>query len=106
MRLARSIPITHIPPAEQGALISKIALWLKPGGILVASFAAGEPEEWVGEWLGTTMFFGHSSEDATLRCLYDAGLNVRRSMVEQQDNEGAVFVDCEERRHGAVRGDF
>jgi len=34
--------ITHIPPAEQGALISKIALWLKPGGTLVASFAAGE----------------------------------------------------------------
>ena len=84
--------ITHIPAAEQGALISKIALWLKPGGTLVASFAAGEAGEWIGEWLGTTMFFGHSSEDATLRCLYDAGLNVRRSMVEQQDNEDAVFL--------------
>src|SRR3984957_7436972 len=104
MRLARSIPITHIPPAEQGALISKIALWLKPGGILVASFAAGEPEEWVGEWLGTTMFFGQSSEDATLRCLYDAGLNVRRSMVEQQDNEGAVFLWIEAERRSSPSG--
>ena len=96
--------ITHIPPAEQGALISKIALWLKPGGTLVASFAAGEAGEWIGEWLGTTMFFGHSSEDATLRCLYDAGLNVRRSMVEQQDNEDAVFLWIEAERRLSPSG--
>jgi SAM-dependent methyltransferase len=84
--------ITHIPPAQQGALISKMALWLKPGGTLVASFAAGAAGEWIGEWLGTTMFFGHCSEDATLRCLDDAGLKVRRSLVERQDNEDAFFL--------------
>jgi SAM-dependent methyltransferase len=96
--------ITHIPPAEQGALISKIALWLKPGGTLVASFATGDAGEWIGEWLGTTMFFGHSSEDATLRCLYDVGLNVRRSMVEQQDNEDAVFLWIEAERRSSPSG--
>ena len=84
--------ITHIPAAQQCAIISKIALWLKPGGTLVASFAAGEAGEWIGEWLGTTMFFGHTSEDATLRRLHDAGLNVRRSTIEQQDNEDAAFL--------------
>jgi SAM-dependent methyltransferase len=84
--------ITHIPPAQQGCLISKIALWLKPGGTLIASFAAGDAGEWIGEWLGTTMFFGHSSTDATLRCLHDAGLNVRFSLVEQQDDDDAAFL--------------
>ena len=84
--------ITHIPSAQQGVIISKIALWLKPGGTLVASFAAGEAGEWIGEWLGTTMFFGHSGEDATLRCLRDAGLTICRSLVEPQDNEDASFL--------------
>jgi SAM-dependent methyltransferase len=84
--------ITHIPPAQQGHLISKIAFWLKPGGTLVASFGAGEASEWIGEWMGTTMFFGNSGEEATLKCLLDAGLNVRRSVVEPQDNEDAAFL--------------
>jgi ubiquinone/menaquinone biosynthesis C-methylase UbiE len=84
--------ITHIPSAEQGVIISKIAHWLKPGGTLVASFAAGEAGEWISEWLGTTMFFGHRSEDATLRCLDRAGFKVRRALVERQDNEDAVFL--------------
>jgi hypothetical protein len=42
--------------------------------------------------LGTTMFFGHNSEDATLRDLHNAGLEVRRSLVEQQDNEDDAFL--------------
>jgi SAM-dependent methyltransferase len=84
--------ITHIPPAQQGQLISKIALWLKPGGTLIASFGAGEAGEWTGEWLGTMMFFGHGGEEATLNCLRDAGLKVRRRSVEQQDNEDAAFL--------------
>ena len=79
--------ITHIPPTQQGPLIANIAAWLKPGGIFVASFGSGAAGEWTGEWLGTTMFFGHNSEAETLKCLTDSGLNVRHSSVEKQDNE-------------------
>jgi ubiquinone/menaquinone biosynthesis C-methylase UbiE len=43
--------ITHVPIAQQCSMISKMALWLKPSGTLVASFAAGEAGEWLGEWL-------------------------------------------------------
>ncbi len=84
--------ITHVPPALQGGLIVRIASWLKPGGTLIASFGAGEAQEWTGEWLGTAMFFGHGGEDATLRCLRDAGLDVREAQVEQQDNEDVAFL--------------
>jgi SAM-dependent methyltransferase len=90
--------ITHLPPAQQGQLISKIAVWLKPGGTLIASFGAGEAGEWIGEWLGTTMFFGHGGEEAALKCLRDARLNVRRHLVERQDNENAAFLWVEATR--------
>jgi SAM-dependent methyltransferase len=90
--LAAFYSINHIPPAQQGRLISKMASWLKPGGTLVASFGAGEAGEWIGEWLGTTMFFGHSGEEAALECLQDAGFNIRRSLVEQQDSGDAAFL--------------
>ena len=91
--------ITHIPPTQQGPLIANIAAWLKPGGIFVASFGIGAAGEWTGEWLGTTMFFGHKSEAETLKCLTVSGLKVRDSSVEKQDNEEAVFMWIE-----AVKG--
>lgn len=84
--------ITHIPPTQQGPLVTNIARWLKPGGMLVASFGAGVRSEWTGEWLGTTMFFGHSGEAETLRHLAEAGLRVRNAAVEKQDNEDAAFM--------------
>lgn len=84
--------ITHIPPTQQGPLLANVAAWLKPGGMLVASFGAGTAGEWTGEWLGTTMFFGHNGEAETLRYLADSGLRVRVSSVEKQDNEDATFL--------------
>ena len=84
--------ITHVPPAQQTALIASIARWIKPGGTFVASFGAGAAGEWTGEWLGTTMFFGHAGEAETRRALIDAGMCVRHSSVEKQDNEEAAFM--------------
>jgi SAM-dependent methyltransferase len=84
--------ITHVPPAQQGTLIVSIATWLKPGGTLVASFGTGASGEWTGKWLGTTMFFGHVGETEALRLLTEAGLLVRHSSVEKQDNEEAAFM--------------
>ncbi|WP_088347317.1 MULTISPECIES: class I SAM-dependent methyltransferase [Rhodomicrobium] len=84
--------ITHIPPIQQGPLIANIAAWLRPGGTLVASFGTGAAGEWTGEWLGTTMFFGHNGEAKTLGYLADSGVRVRASSVEKQDNEEAAFM--------------
>ena len=38
------------------------------------------------------MFFSHVGEEQTSKCIRDAGLTVRRSLVEQQDNEDATFL--------------
>ncbi len=92
--------ITHIPPVQQGTLIASIATWLRPGGILVGSFGSGAAGEWTGEWLGTTMFFGHGGEAETLRSLADAELRVRNSTVERQDSEEAAFMWIEAAKEG------
>lgn len=84
--------ITHLPPAQQEGLIAKISAWLKPDGTFVASFGAGQAGEWAGDWLGTTMFFGHRSKDDTLKSLADVGLAAQTVRVQQQDNEEAAFM--------------
>ena len=38
------------------------------------------------------MCCGHSGEEGALKCLQDAGFNIRRSLVEQQDDEDAAFL--------------
>jgi hypothetical protein len=80
-------------------LIANIAAWLKPGGMFVASFGSGAAGEWTGEWLGTTMFFGHNSEGEALKCLTDSGLKVLDASFEEQDNEESAFMWVE-----AVKG--
>ena len=84
--------ITHVSPERQPALIADIARWLKPGGTLIASFGSGAAGAWRGEWLGTEMAFGHLGEPEMLTCLARAGLLVRRSAVEKQDNEDISFM--------------
>lgn len=84
--------VTHLPADEHGPLFMRIAEWLKPGGTFVASLGTGMSGDWTGDWLGTTMFFGHNSEATSLALLREAGLAVQQTEVERQDNEDAVFL--------------
>ena len=54
--------ILHVPRAEQPALIAKIARWLKPGGLFLASLGTGTPDI-TEPWLGVDMFFGSNTPD-------------------------------------------
>jgi cyclopropane fatty-acyl-phospholipid synthase-like methyltransferase len=84
--------ITHVPAAEQGGLFVKIAKWLKPDGVMVASLGSGPASDWTGDWLGTTMFSSSNSTETSHAHLREAGLIVRESGVEHQDNEDAEFL--------------
>ena len=60
--------ILHVPRAEQPALIAKIARWLKPGGLFLASLGTGTPDL-TENWLGVDMFFGSFPPDVNRRLL-------------------------------------
>jgi SAM-dependent methyltransferase len=77
----------HVPLHEQRELIGRIALWLREGGLLLATFGAGEPGEDVDDdWLGAPMFFASLGGDAYLPLLADCGLHpVREEVVVQHE---------------------
>jgi len=83
--------ITHVPRHEHAALIRRIASWLRPGGVLVASFGASEGE-WLGNWLGAPMFFSHHAPEDAKRLIRDAGLCLEQAELVEQDNEPATFL--------------
>jgi SAM-dependent methyltransferase len=77
----------HIPAHEQRELVARIAHWLRDGGLLLATFGAGEPGEDVdADWLGAPMFFASLGGDAYLPLLEDCGLTpVREEVVVQHE---------------------
>jgi SAM-dependent methyltransferase len=79
----------HIPRREQRELIGCISLWLREGGLLLATFGAGEPGEEVDEdWLGAPMFFASLGGDSYLPLLRDCGLEPLREEVLAQHEPG------------------
>ena len=66
----------HIPQVQLGELLIRIASWLRPGGYLLASFAARENPGWTGEWLGVPMFFAGCEPRTNRRLVEQAGLRV------------------------------
>jgi SAM-dependent methyltransferase len=79
----------HVPVEEQRDLIGRIARWLNEGGLLLATFGAGEPAEEVdGDWLGAPMFFASLGGDAYLPLLRDCGLEPLRDEVVLQHEPG------------------
>ena len=63
----------HIPRAEQQPLLAKIGRWLRPGGLLLASFGRGGSADDVEPWLGVPMFFASHDPETNIRHLAEAG---------------------------------
>jgi SAM-dependent methyltransferase len=84
----------HVPRAEQGPLLRRIAAWLRPRGWLLATLgtadAAGMVED---DWLGAPMFFASFDEETNRRLLTGAGFELVDARV----------VPFEEPGHGLVR---
>jgi cyclopropane fatty-acyl-phospholipid synthase-like methyltransferase len=82
----------HVPREGLWPLLRRIAVWLRPGGYLLASFGASDLPAWYGEWLGgVETFFSGYEPDVTLRLVRDAGLAVVRNELETTvEPEGPV----------------
>jgi SAM-dependent methyltransferase len=79
----------HVPMDEQRELIGRISLWLRDGGLLLATFGAGQAGEEVDEdWLGAPMFFASLAGDAYLPLLHDCGVEPLREQVVVQHEPG------------------
>ena len=67
--------LTHLPADHQPAMLRRIAGWLRPGGLVLASLGTGGGD-WSGEWLGVSMFFSSIEPDAARAALTEAGLEI------------------------------
>ena len=72
--------IIHLPREQQTQLMHKITRWLRPGGVLLANFAAEElPASEVEHWLDHEkgwMFWSGWGKDASLKMVVEAGMEV------------------------------
>jgi SAM-dependent methyltransferase len=77
--------LIHVPRELLGDLLARVARWLEPGGVFVASLGAGDSPDSVEEdWLGVPMFFSHFDAATNLRLVERAGLLIESSDVIQE----------------------
>jgi SAM-dependent methyltransferase len=84
---------THVPVDEQPELIRRIAHWLDDGGLLLATFGAGDAGEEVEEdFLGAPMFFASLRGDSYGPLLREHGLEPLRDelIVQREPGHGDV----------------
>lgn len=84
--------IGHLPAEEHEAVFARLARWLRPHGLLLASLPANEDPGWTGEWIfGVQMFFASLGAARYEQLLRQQGwqiLDLRTSAVEEP--EGAA----------------
>jgi cyclopropane fatty-acyl-phospholipid synthase-like methyltransferase len=71
----------HVPRAELPRLLRRIGVWLRPGGMLLATFARSGWEGVEEDFLGVPMFFGSYPDDETRKLLRAAGFELERVQV-------------------------
>jgi cyclopropane fatty-acyl-phospholipid synthase-like methyltransferase len=87
--------LTHVPRNDQPALIERVATWLRPGGILVATMGVeDDPGDVEADWLGVDMYFSHFSARKNRRLVEAAGFVVDSAEVltEPEDRHEARFL--------------
>src|SRR5436853_1993549 len=79
----------HLPLYEQPELLRRATGWLRDGGLLLATFGAGERGEEVDEdWLGAPMYFASLGGESYLPLVRESGLEVLREEVVVQNEPG------------------
>lgn len=83
--------VSHLPRDRHADLLRRIAVWLKPGGLLLATLGASDIPGWMGEWLGVPMFFSAYDADTNRSAVRDAGFELLADEVaEVGEPEGTV----------------
>ena len=94
----------HIPRAEQQPLLRNIGRWLRPAGLLLASFGHGGSADDIEPWLGVPMFFASHDPATNLRHLTEAGFTALiDEMVSMETRMGAETWQWVLARRGDAR---
>jgi cyclopropane fatty-acyl-phospholipid synthase-like methyltransferase len=86
--------IVHVPRDRHPNLFARIRLWLKPGGLFLASLShVGGPDR-TYEWLGVEMFFSGFDAQTNSRLVREAGFELLTDeLVWMREPEGdAAFL--------------
>ena len=83
----------HVPRDLLAPLFRSIRGWLVPGGLFLTALGTSNEEGWIGEWLGTRMFFSSFPPLTNSRLVEEAGFELLRDeVVDFLEPEGeAVF---------------
>jgi SAM-dependent methyltransferase len=86
--------VMHVPRDEHPALFGRIAGWLKPGGLFLASLSHVGGEDRTYEWLGVEMFFSGFDAKTNRRLIRDSGFElILDELVWMQEPQGeAAFL--------------
>jgi SAM-dependent methyltransferase len=86
--------VSHLPRDGHAELFRRIASWLVPGGLFLASLGATGCPDAIEQWLGVPMFFSSFGADDNRRLVRDAGLALLRDdVVTMREPEGpATFL--------------
>jgi SAM-dependent methyltransferase len=82
--------LIHVPREEQVGLLPKVARWLRPGGLFVATMGARSTEDGYEEdWLGAPMYWSHFDATTNQQLVKDAGFEIESATLESADEDGA-----------------
>jgi SAM-dependent methyltransferase len=87
--------LTHVPRDEHGPLLERIAQWLRPGGLFVASMGVDDDPGGVEQdWLGVDMYFSHFGARKNRRLVERAGFQIESAEIdaEPEDRHDARFL--------------
>ncbi|MDQ2652695.1 MAG: methyltransferase domain-containing protein [Chloroflexota bacterium] len=83
-----SYAIIHVPRAEHQALLQRIASWLQPGGLLIATMGAMESEGVEEDWLGAPMYWSHFDAETNQQLVANAGFEMVEATLDAADEDG------------------
>ncbi|HUG46993.1 MAG TPA: hypothetical protein VMP67_01125 [Candidatus Limnocylindria bacterium] len=80
-----------MPREEHARLFGRIARWLRPGGLFLASLGANDGPDWTGDWLDKPMFFSSFDAQTNRRLLREASFELLvDDVVEIREPHGRV----------------
>jgi ubiquinone/menaquinone biosynthesis C-methylase UbiE len=73
--------LNHVPRELHATVFGRVARWLLPGGLFLASFGLADEPDWTGEWLGAKSYFSSHAPDVTRRLLHEAGFELEIDQI-------------------------